>query len=140
MNRYFEFSKRQLYILAFLSFSALTLGSYATLDRMLASGPETGPLPIYAGAPVNPSQRLASSGVSNRAIGSFVLDPNTAPADSLELLPGIGPAKAAASIAARDTLPFATEKDLLRVDGIGPKTLEKMRPFIKIAAPKVPAS
>ncbi|HPI33061.1 MAG TPA: helix-hairpin-helix domain-containing protein, partial [candidate division Zixibacteria bacterium] len=59
--------------------------------------------------------------------------------DSLELLPGIGPTKAAAMIAARDTLPFAGPDDLLRVDGIGPKTLQKVRPFIKIAGPETPA-
>lgn len=139
MNRYFEFSRRQLYFLAFLSFSAVALGSYALLDRVMTSEAATPRLPVHAGAAVDPASPPLVSAAGGLTVGSFVLDPNTAPADSLELLPGIGPAKAATMITARDTLPFATEDDLLRVEGIGPKTLEKMRPFIKITIPQADA-
>ena len=58
------------------------------------------------------------------------LDPNRAPAVQLDRLPGVGPATAARIAAARDSAPFATPEDLLRVRGIGPATLEKMRPFL----------
>ena len=49
---------------------------------------------------------------------------NTATADQLRQLPGIGPALAAAIIAAR---PFATVDDLLRVPRIGPRRLAGLR-------------
>ena len=62
-----------------------------------------------------------------------VLNINTAPADSLQLLPGIGEVKAARIVAARRILEgFETVDDLLQVSGIGDKTLEKLRPFITI--------
>ena len=49
---------------------------------------------------------------------------NTATADELRQLPGIGPALAAAIIAAR---PFDSVDDLLRVRGIGPRRLAALR-------------
>jgi competence protein ComEA len=49
----------------------------------------------------------------------------------LEHLPGIGPKLAERIIASRDSEgPFATERDLLRVKGIGPKLLAKMSPYL----------
>ena len=49
---------------------------------------------------------------------------NTATADELRQLPGIGPTLAAAIIEAR---PFAAVDDLLRVRGIGPRRLAALR-------------
>lgn len=64
--------------------------------------------------------------------GSFVLDPNTAPLDSLELLPGIGTMLAERIDAYRREKPFQTESELIHVNGIGPKMYERMRPYLKI--------
>ncbi len=50
---------------------------------------------------------------------------NSASAEQLMGLPGIGPALAARIEAAR---PFARVADLLRVPGVGPATLERLRP------------
>lgn len=58
------------------------------------------------------------------------LDPNRAPAVQLDRLPGVGPATAERIVAARDSAPFPTPEDLLGVRGIGPATLEKMRPYL----------
>jgi comEA protein len=56
---------------------------------------------------------------------------NTADAHDLEALPGIGPVKAKNIIEYRTQHgPFHKPKDLLAVNGIGPKTLEKIRPLI----------
>lgn len=62
------------------------------------------------------------------------LDPNTADAPELDRLPGVGPATAAAIVAARAGRPFATVDDLLAVPGIGPATLAKIEPHLRIPA------
>ena len=57
---------------------------------------------------------------------------NEASQEALESVPGIGPVKAAAIIRARDeTGPFERLEDLERVEGIGPATVEKIRPFVE---------
>lgn len=63
------------------------------------------------------------------ATGEDRLSLNTASERELELLvPGVGPVTAAAIVAAR---PFESVEDLLDVSGIGPVTLEKIRPYVK---------
>jgi len=58
------------------------------------------------------------------------VDPNAASVASLRRLPGIGPQKAQAVVAERENGPFSGADDLQRVRGIGPKTVEKLRPFL----------
>jgi competence protein ComEA len=55
------------------------------------------------------------------------LDPGVAGARELELLPGIGPARAAAIVAARERRPTCRAEDLLEAHGIGPHTLAGLR-------------
>jgi hypothetical protein len=50
------------------------------------------------------------------------IDPNTADRETLEALPGVGPARAAAWVEERARTPFCRPEDLERVQGIGPKT------------------
>lgn len=58
---------------------------------------------------------------------------NSATAEDLQKLQGIGPSKASAIIAYRDEHgPFKTVEDLLQVSGIGEKTLENMKDEIVI--------
>lgn len=62
-----------------------------------------------------------------------LLNINTASAAQLELLPGIGPALAQRIIADRaERGPFLSVDDLDRVRGIGPRTLERLRPLIRV--------
>jgi len=56
----------------------------------------------------------------------------TASADDLELIPGIGPKTARALIEYRDrTGPIQRIGQIIDVRGIGPKTLEKIAPYIR---------
>ena len=62
----------------------------------------------------------------------FQVDPNTATAIELRLLPGIGEKLAEAIILDRhQNGPFKTSADLQRVKGIGPKKVESMKPFVE---------
>jgi len=62
-------------------------------------------------------------------------DPNADPPGPLQLLPGIGPTLAAAIVAERESGgPYRDPGDLCRVRGIGPRTLEQIRPALKQGA------
>jgi competence protein ComEA len=65
---------------------------------------------------------------------------NTADAATLQQINGIGPAKAKAIVEYRTANgPFATVDDLIKVSGIGEKSLERLKPQITVedaAAPK----
>jgi competence protein ComEA len=64
-----------------------------------------------------------------RAI-DFQLDINTAPWPEWTLLPGIGETLARRIVASRETEgPFRNHADVIRVPGIGPRTLERIRPY-----------
>ncbi len=57
---------------------------------------------------------------------------NTAGAEDLTMIPGIGPVTAARIVEFREnTGRFTSPESLLNVKGIGPATLEKMREYIK---------
>jgi competence protein ComEA len=69
----------------------------------------------------------------------FRIDINSASWVEWTQIEGIGEVTANKIIADRDSNgPFRTIDDLLRVKGIGPKTLEKMRPFLR--GPNEPAT
>lgn len=82
------------------------------------------------------ARRLAEAEARRRApLGpGESLDPNRAPEEELDRLPGVGPGTAAAIVRARDTLPFRGLEDLERVRGIGPSTLRRLSPHLRIAA------
>jgi predicted flap endonuclease-1-like 5' DNA nuclease len=73
--------------------------------------------------------RHARSSAHPRKI-SGTLDPNAATLAQLKTLPGIGPALAERIALERSQAPFHDADDLLRVKGIGPAKLEKLRPHL----------
>ncbi len=101
-----------------------------------------GPLPrsLTADTPASPNpQPPAPAPAPRSASGSKKIQPgeppinvNTATADELMRLPGIGPVMAQNIITSRTAAPFQTVNDLDKVKGIGPKTLEKLRPFVVV--------
>ena len=63
------------------------------------------------------------------------LDPNRAGAEALAFVPGIGPGLARAVVDDREAHgPFQGVEDLVRVRGIGPKRLERARPWLEVPA------
>ncbi|MBC8535753.1 helix-hairpin-helix domain-containing protein [Feifania hominis] len=62
--------------------------------------------------------------------GPVKLDPNTASKSQLMLLPGVGETIAQRIVESREGQSFRYADDLMRVKGIGEKTMEKLRPWI----------
>jgi competence protein ComEA len=86
---------------------------------------EEAPSPSAPAAPERPGKKAPPSGL---------IDVNRATAAELQRLPGIGPKLAARIILARDKQPFRRVEDLRKVSGIGAKTLEKLRPYVRVGA------
>jgi competence protein ComEA len=95
----------------------------ATIDSLRPwLGADSGPTyPIKAGPPPEP------------------IDVNEATAAELQQLPGIGPILAQRIIAERQRTPFRTPDDLRRVVGIGAKTMEKVRPYVRVRQVAAPS-
>ena len=94
---------------------------------------------------------LSMSFGAHAATLSGVVNVNTASAEQLALLPGIGEARANAIIAQRKDKPFAKKEELLLIKGIGDKMFAKLAPYVatqgettlkeeKDAAEKVPTA
>ena len=92
---------------------------------MNSAAPTSGTPPlrpsIPTNSPIEPKQPHAKEKI---ALGR--IDINTATEKELKMIPGIGPVMAARIIAAR---PFRSADDLKRVNGIGEKKYEKIRPY-----------
>jgi len=119
--------------------AALLLGALLVVLPLLRAEPEAPACP-------DPAERAARAGHTTEAgcsggpelrgparlLFGLALDPNRADAAALEVLPGIGPARAAAIVAARCERPFAGAWDLERVPGIGPRTRAGLEPWLAV--------
>lgn len=92
---------------------------------------------LFIGAPI---ARAADSGAvpsatASAASSAGVVNLNQAKPDELELLPGIGPAKAKKIVEYRTQHPFRKTEELTKVKGIGRKTFGKLRPYLTLQGP-----
>lgn len=78
-------------------------------------------------------QTVLKDSQSNAAI-----NPNTATAEELESLPGIGEKLAERIIEARNTKPLQSMDDLLAIKGITPKLAESLAPKLQFSTPPTP--
>lgn len=89
-------------------------------------------------ATLAPGTRLVVGGGAWRAepmdaalAAGLPVDLNLATVEALQALPGVGPTRAEAIVAERARGgPFVDVDDLDRVPGIGPATVEKLRPYV----------
>lgn len=66
---------------------------------------------------------------------SGVVNVNTASAEELALIPGIGESKANAIAEYRSTEKFASTEDLMKVKGIGQKLFDKIQEYVTVDGP-----
>ncbi len=91
------------------------------------------PPPVPAAPSVVDVQARVVAVVFEEPAGPKKININRATAQELEALPGIGPALAARIVAYRETYgPFRSVDDLLKVSGIGPATLSRIRDLIAV--------
>ncbi len=121
VNRYFDFSPRQIKFLVFLV-GLLLVGSVLEFVRS------------YATVKKNEFKFAVQLGDGDQTYSPvFKVDLNISPADSLELIPGIGPVLASRIVAYRDSVGrYEKPEDILAVQGIGYGTYEKIKPYIKV--------
>ena len=104
----------------------------ARLAPYLTVGPEVQTFRAAGGVPVAPPATATDAPPAANPTGVRV-NVNTASAAELETLNGIGPALAARIIAHREAAgPFRSVEALVEVRGIGPRTLERLVPFVTV--------
>lgn len=119
MNRLFEFSRAQVRTLIFLVLVAAFLGGYRIIDKT-----------VYGSESTRVWEISSLEGYNS----TLCVDINRSPADSLELVPGIGPVLARRIVEFRQARgKFPAVDSLVRVPGIGPATLNKIRVFVKVS-------
>ena len=97
----------------------------ALLSPQIALAGALGLVSLYQGAALLLEARPAHP---PPPLPALIPDVNTSPAAELQLLPGIGPARAAAIVAERERGgPFAGLPALERVAGIGPMTVAGLK-------------
>ncbi|HEY1908569.1 MAG TPA: helix-hairpin-helix domain-containing protein [Myxococcaceae bacterium] len=82
-----------------------------------------------------PAPGAATAGKAKRAAGTGVLNLNTATLDQIDALPGVSPTLAAAVVAERTAHPFARPEDVTRVQGMGKRRFERLRPHLTVTGP-----
>ncbi len=121
MNNFFEFSKRQLQFIFFLASISVLAAVYLFVKAYAFPSENSTGLEVFIG--------------ENTPVftGLFIVDPNTTPADSLELLPGIGRILADRIVEYREENKFVETIDITNVPGIGARKYEKIKPYLKIS-------
>ena len=120
MKQFFEFSKAQMKTLTLLGVVVLVGGSYLLIRD-------------YYPRPTDNPHGWREEGL-DRYEPVLVLDANFSPADSLELIPGIGPVMAQRIVDYRREHGILVSVDsLINVPGIGPAKLKQIKKYFKVS-------
>jgi competence ComEA-like helix-hairpin-helix protein len=122
LDNFFGFSSKQLKALTGILALSLLASVYLIIrDYSDRSGAERG-LTIHIG---DSDQRYAPL---------FMVDLNRTPADSFELIPGIGPVFASRIVAYRDSVGgFSSTEEITKVRGIGYKLYNQIKPYLQVS-------
>lgn len=107
--------------------------SYGALDVAFAAGASRDVEELFRTSSADSVRQPAAPAPSRAAhtLGPIRMDPNSASASTLQRLPGIGPALAARIVEYRELHgPFRRPRDVMRVSGIGPRTFERLEPYL----------
>ena len=132
----FSFNRNEQIVLSILCATLVIGGAVTLVERHLTDLDE---FHVIKGAVPVPSDTAAASPravqqVSAEAMDRPLVDLNTASADILQTLPRVGPETARRILAYREAHgPFRSVDDLTAVRGIGPKTLERLRPLVTLS-------
>ncbi len=120
--------------------AAVPTGGPAASPEALAAAPTGAPGPNPAPGPARAAEvRPRSRGGSKPAKLTSPLRINACSADSLQLLPGVGPVLATRIEEARRAgTVFRGPGDLLAIRGIGPAAMARLAPLVLFAAPAPP--
>ena len=120
--------------------AALILGGAALIRFVVfAPGPAA---PILEGRPSIADSLLAAGDSAKKEqerrsrplADGETIDPNVASAGELDRLPGVGASKALRIVREREESgPYASVEDLARVTGLGPKSVERLKPYLRVA-------
>ena len=95
-------------------------------DRVHVPSRDESPAPTIGGS------ALRGAGAGGTGGDPVLVDLNSATADALDALPGIGPVTADKIIAAREEAPFASVDDLRSRGILGEKTFERLRDLVTV--------
>ncbi len=116
---FFDFTPMQVRAMGILTITALLLTGYLLIRSYAEPTPQAMSMPVFLGE-------------EQKFTGIFLIDPNSSPADSLELLPGIGRTLADRIVEYRQQHRFEQEIDITEVKGIGPRLYERIKPYLRI--------
>jgi comEA protein len=141
LKEYFSFTRNEMTVVLFLG-ASFAAGSAIRLFRSGGDQSQPGG-PMYATSDslflarsrlLSGQADTARGASQNNAIPLQRIPLNNASAAELERLPGIGPALARRIIAYRETHgSFRAFQELGHVKGIGPKTLDRLRPLVSLS-------
>lgn len=82
---------------------------------------------------LQPCLKPVEAAESLSKVAAWVININTASVEEIAAIPGLGEKKSEAIVKFREKNgPFAKAEDLKRVDGIGDKLFEKIKPYIVV--------
>jgi len=115
------------------TFARVLLLSGACLTwPLLAAAESSPPAPLQ---PTATHQTTPTPSTSPTKPDEGIVNINTASAEELERLPGVGPTRARAILDLRARKPFKHLEDLMQVKGIGRATFRKLRPYLTLKGP-----